>query len=178
MKRTLLLTFAALVLTASAGHGQMKVQFDLGGGISEPTGDYGDFTDLGWHGLATVAVVPNGSPLAIQVTGFYSQLDFKTIGGRWELGGGFGELRLDLLKRSKMTGSVLLGGGVIHAKAKPDVGGSTSDTRGAFDGGLGLTYNVTEMVGFFFQARYVNIFIDGPDITMIPLTAGLRFHFR
>lgn len=178
MKRAIFVALVALAVSATQAHGQMKVEFDLGGGITEPTGDFGDAAKLGWHGLATFGVVPSGDRFAIQATGFYGEDDFEVLSGKWKLGGGLGEFRFDAFNADKFTGSVMLGGGLMHVKAEPSGGKSTSETKGAFDGGLGIAYMVGDSWGLTFQLRYVNVFMDGSDISFVPVTLGVRFKVR
>jgi opacity protein-like surface antigen len=178
MKRAIFVALVALAVSATQAHGQMKVELDLGGGISEPTGDFGDAAKLGWHGLATLGVVPSGDRFAIQATGFYGEDDFEGLSGKWKLGGGLGEFRFDAFNADNFTGSVMLGGGFMHVKAEPSSGKSVSETKGAFDGGLGIAYMVGDSWGLTFQLRYVNVFMDGSDISFVPVTLGVRFKVR
>ena len=177
MKRTFLIAIAALACLTSALSAQAKIQVDLGGGITEPVGRFGDVAKLGWHGLATFAVVPAGSPIAIQATGYYGENKFDPSGGTFQLLGGLGEIRFDLKATEGFGGFALAGFGLMDVKARPTGGGTASDTKTAFDVGAGLRYLVSGKVGLFAAARYVNVFTAGEDLKFVPVSVGLRLGF-
>jgi opacity protein-like surface antigen len=174
MKRIVSIALAALSFATTAVQGQVGVELHVGGGITQPTGNFGDAAKLGWHGLVTFALVPNQAPFAIQASGFYGQNNFKPSGGKWKLAAGLGEIRMDLGTHGTARGHVMAGGGAVNVKAKATGGASVSETKGAFDIGAGFVYLPTPEIGIFLEGRYVNVFVNGPDITFIPITAGVR----
>jgi opacity protein-like surface antigen len=174
MKRILSLTSAALLLLAASATAQSKAEIGIGGGITQPTGDFGDVAKLGWHGLATITVFPGSQPFALQGSAFYGQNKFDTGGGKTKLFGALGEFKLDLRTGASFTPYVVAGGGLVNVKTSVPGGTSSSDNKGALDAGVGAGYTGASKVGFFVEARYVNVFDSGPDLTFIPVTAGLR----
>jgi hypothetical protein len=174
MRRTLNLVLAALVGIAGPAAGQGRAELALGGGITQPTGDFGDATKVGWHALGTITWFPSADAFGVQATGFYGQNKFDPGGGKFRLFGGMGELRLDLRTEGSFRPYAMLGVGFMDVEAMPTGGNSSTDTKVSFDGGVGLGYVGAGKIGFFVQARYVNVFFDGPDLSFIPITAGLR----
>jgi opacity protein-like surface antigen len=178
MKRIMALAGAALLLTVASAAAQTKAEISFGGGITMPTGDFGDVAKLGWHGLTTITVFPGTQPLALQGSGFYGQNKFDTGSGKTKLFGALAELRLDLRTEAAFRPYVAFGGGLMNAKTSGTGGGTTSDTKAALDLGVGVGYIGASTVGFFVEARYVNVFDSGPDLTFIPVTAGLRIAIK
>jgi hypothetical protein len=174
MKKVLCLTLTALAFISTVAQSQVGVEFHLGGGITQPTGNFNDVAKLGWHGLATFAVVPSHAPFAIQASALYGENKFKAGSGKWKLFGGLGEVRLDLGTKGTSRGYFMAGGGAFNLKAT----GGGSSTKAAFDGGAGFAYLPSPEYGVFIEARYVNVFVSGPDIAFIPVTLGLRFTFK
>jgi hypothetical protein len=178
MKRIMVLASTALFLMATSATAQSKAEISLGGGITQPTGDFGDLAKLGWHGLATITVFPGTQPFGLQGSGFYGQNKFETGGGKTKLFGALAEVRIDLRTGAAFKPYVTFGGGLVNAKTSVTGGGSASDTKGALDGAVGIGYVGASKVGFFFEVRYVNVFDSGPDLTFIPVTAGIRVSIK
>jgi hypothetical protein len=178
MKRLILCTAFALLATAGTAAAQTEIEGALGGGFTEPTGDFADAAKLGWHGLASFGVMPEGSPLGVQATGYYGQNKFEGGGGKWELLGLLGELKIALRNEGSLRPYVSAGGGLIDVKAKPDAGGSASDTKGALAFGIGGGYHLNPTASIFVEGRWVNVFFSGSDMNFIPVSAGVRFKLR
>lgn len=176
MRRLISLVMAGLLgITASANAQSLEVS--LGGGATQPSGDFGNAAKLGWHVLGTISVFPSEATYAIQGTGFYGQNKFDGTGGdTFKLYGGLLEFRLDLRSGAAFRPYFMAGGGLIHVSggASGPLAVSYGDTKGAFSGGIGVAYEGKSKVGFFAQARYVNVFFGGPDLSFIPLSAGIR----
>jgi opacity protein-like surface antigen len=176
MRRLILLAAAGLLGMTTPGYAQ-RLEFSLGGGVTQPTSNFGDVAKLGWHGLATFSVFPSHATYAFQGTGFYGQNKFDGTGGKkFKLYGGLLEFRLDMRSGAAFRPYVMAGGGVTHV-----TGGAISsalslvdDTKATLAGGIGVAYEGASKVGFFVQVRYVNVFLNGPDLQFIPLSAGLR----
>lgn len=179
MRRLILLVIAALI-GASVSASAQSLELSLGGGATQPSGDFGDAAKLGWHVLGTISVFPSDATYAIQGTGFYGQNKFDGTGGdTFKLYGGLLEFRLDLRSGAAFRPYFMAGGGLTHvsggaASSAPPPAISFGDTKGTFSGGIGVAYEGKSGVGFFAQARYVNVFFSGPDLSFIPLSAGIR----
>jgi len=174
MKRILSFTIAALLLVVASAAGQAKAELSFGGGITQPTGTFGDASKTGWHGLASIAAFPGDHPIGLQGTVFYGQNNFQTGSGKTKLFGGLGELKLEMRTDAAFKPYAVVGGGLVNAKA---TGGSGS-TKGALDVGIGVGYIGASKVGFFVEGRYVNVFDSGPDLQFIPISAGLRIALK
>jgi hypothetical protein len=166
-----------LLVLVSGARAQSPVEIAVGGGATEPTGDFGNAAKLGWHGLATVTVFPSGGVLGIQATGFYGQNNFDPGGGKWKLAAGLAELRLNMRTTAAFKPYFTAGGGVVNYKAALSSGPTASQTKGAVDGGLGVAYSAGGDGGIFLQLRYINVFASGSDLNFIPITIGAHFGF-
>ncbi len=177
MKRHLTLACVALALMATSTAAQTRAHLSFGGGITQPSGDFGDVAKLGWHGLASIGVFPGWEPFGFQGVAFYGENKFEVGGGKAKLFGALAELRFNLRTGAPFTPYLTAGGGLVNVKATGG-GGSSSETNGALEGGIGVSYLGAGNVGVFVEARYVNVFDSGPDLTFVPLTAGLRIAIR
>jgi outer membrane protein with beta-barrel domain len=175
MRRVLVAVAWVLALTAGTGSAQARVEVGVGGGVTNPIGDFGNAAKVGWHGRGSVAFLPAGAPVGLRIVGYYGQNGFDGGGGDWKLAGGVGELLLRLRAAGGIKPYVALGGGVYNVKAEPSGGPSTSDTKAAMTAAAGLGYSFTASTAVFFEARWVNVFVAGSDIAFIPLSAGLQF---
>lgn len=178
MRRPFILMLALLGGAAGTPAAQQRAELSLGGGITVPSGDFGNAAKTGWHGLGTITWFPAGDPLGVQATAFFGQNKFEGGGGKFQMFGALLEGRLDLRTESAFRPYVMAGGGVTDVEAKPTGGTSVTRTKVAIDGGVGFGYVGTSKVGFFVQARYVNVFDSGPDLTFIPVTAGIRIALK
>jgi hypothetical protein len=175
MRGAYCLALAALALAAGTANGQTRFEFGVGGGISEPSGDFGNLAKTGWNGLGTVGIAPSSMPLAIQASGYFGENGFDAGSGKYQLAGVLGELRLILRTTGEIRPYVLFGGGAIDVKEAPDGFPSAHQTKGAIDGGIGLLFWAHKSTGLFVEARYVNVFTDVKKTEFIPVSVGLRF---
>ncbi|MFN8654383.1 MAG: outer membrane beta-barrel protein [Gemmatimonadales bacterium] len=178
MRRHLILTLALLGAAAGTLAAQQRAELSLGGGITVPTGDFGNAAKTGWHALGTITWFPAGDPFGVQATALFAQNKFEGGGGKFQMFAALLEGRLDLRTEGAFRPYVMAGGGVTDVEAKPTSGSSTTRTKIAIDGGVGVAYVGTSKVGFFVQARYVNVFDSGPDLAFAPVTAGIRIALK
>jgi opacity protein-like surface antigen len=173
MRRSYWLILAALVGVTGTAAGQGRAEFALGGGLTEPMGDFGDAAKVGWHALGTITWFPSRDVFGLQATAFYGQNKFDPGGGKFQMFGALGEVRLNLRTEGAFRPYVMAGPGFMDVETKPTGGSSSTDTKFALSGGIGFGYMGAGKVGFFVQARYVNVFYSGPDLTFSPVSAGL-----
>jgi hypothetical protein len=135
MKRHLLSGLALLALFAvgaRSAQAQEGFYFGVGGGGTEPVGDYSDAANFGWHGLAIIGYRPGPhTPSSFRIDGLYGENDFEAGGGKFKLAGGLANGVYEF--GSGKAKAYLVGGiGVFSVKA-----GSSSSTKLA---GLGSTF--------------------------------------
>ena len=163
-------------LGARAASAQTPIQFGLGAGLSIPTGTTGDGLKTGWHATGLVRFSPASSPVGFQIDASYRQLGFDGGGGKDQIIDGTANAvySFAVAKETQFRPYLIGGVGMYNVKAKPDVGSSLSDTKFGINAGAGFNF-ASSGVGFFVEARFHDIFVEGSDFHFIPITAGVRF---
>jgi opacity protein-like surface antigen len=174
MKRTILAaSLVGLLLTLGSERLQAQsVSFGIGGGLTIPTGTFGDFAKTGWHGLGHIGYgLPSG--LGLRGDFLYGQNKFDVGSGKFKLAGGLGNVLYEFQSPGGVKPYLIAGAGFFNAKA--DVTGGTSETKFAFGGGGGVKLKVGADANFFVEGRYVSVQTSGDNLNFIPLTAGISF---
>jgi hypothetical protein len=174
----------AALLTPPAVEAQSDdagVEFSLGGGVTIPTGDFDDGSKMGWHALAAVSFVPEGAPVGFQVDANFSRLsDESPLDLQSQLIYGTGNVvyRFQTSEESTFRPYLIGGGGVYNLDVKGDdvdlIGDPDSETKFGINAGAGFDIKAGA-VGLFVEGRFHNVFIEGSDVQMAPITAGIRF---
>jgi len=170
---------AGLIVSASTAQAQ-GAEFSLGGGIDNPLGDFNDAAKLGFHGLAGVSFVPEGSPVGIQVDGNYSQFtDDTPLDVKFQMIYGTGNVvyKFKTSEDSRFRPYLIGGGGVYNFKIKGDdvpTGFDDSQTKFGINAGAGFDFKAGS-AGLFVEGRFHDVFTDGPNTQFIPITIGVRF---
>jgi hypothetical protein len=179
---------AAMLLSAPALRAQ-GAEFALGGGIGIPLGDFDDASKLGWHGLAAVSFVPEGSPVGIQVDGSYQQfaLDdaaapagFSDLKTRLVMGTANAVFKFKTSEESTFRPYLIGGAGIYNSKLTGQddpgdiLGGGNTDF--GINAGAGFDFKAGG-AGLFIEGRFHNVFTGGAgsDMRFIPITVGIRF---
>ncbi|MEP7227896.1 MAG: outer membrane beta-barrel protein, partial [Gemmatimonadales bacterium] len=122
-----------MMLSAPAVRAQ-GAEFALGGGLGIPLGSFDDASKMGWHGLAAVSFVPNGSPVGIQFDGQYQQYKVDGTGdlkNRLLIGTGNIVYKFKTSEESRFRPYLIGGGGVYNLKTTGNVTPGT-----LFEGGV------------------------------------------
>jgi hypothetical protein len=166
---------AALALTAATA--QAQVALGVGGGLSIPTGDFGDAAKTGWNALANVGYnMPSG--LGVRGDFFYGQHSFKGgLDAKWKLAGGLGNLLYNFPGKSTVTPYVMGTVGFVNLKASA-TGASASETKITFGGGGGVKFKAGTDASIFAEARYLTINTSGSNANFIPITVGVSFGLK
>lgn len=172
------------VLMATAGVVPAVAQgakFSLGGGVSLPLGDFGDVTSTGFHGLAAVGFQPANLPVGFQIDGMYQRFGFDDVpdefDANFQIIQGTANVVYTFVTAEESTfHPYLIGGvGVYNSKATGDgVPDDESSTDFGVNAGAGFDIQAGA-VGLFVEGRFHNIFTDGSDANMIPISVGVRF---
>jgi opacity protein-like surface antigen len=167
-----------MLLTAPAARAQ-GAEFSLGGGLSIPTGDFDDAAKVGWQGMAGVSFVPQEFPVGIQVDGAFSQFNDETpadIKDQVIYGTGNIVYRFKSSEETTFRPYLIAGGGVYNLKIKGDdvpTGFDDSQTKFGINAGAGFDFKAGA-AGLFVEARFHDVFTDGPNIQFIPINVGVR----
>ncbi|WP_411279008.1 outer membrane beta-barrel protein [Gemmatimonas sp.] len=171
---------AALMVVPSMLSAQASaVGFGISGGLSVPTGDFGDAVDAGYSIAGHVFLKP-ASMKSLRFRGdvsFDSYAYKGNIDGDARVLGFIGNALLDLSTNGGVKPYVLGGLGAFNTKASTKVGSvnvSSSDTNVGIQIGGGLNFQLS---GFstFLEAKYVNVFTENNSTGYIPITFGIRF---
>jgi outer membrane protein with beta-barrel domain len=182
MKRIVSVVLAAGgALLLSAASAQAQVSVGVGGGVTIPTGTFGDFSKTGWHGVANVGYdLPSG--LGVRGDFFYGENKFDKgfVGadGKTKLAGGFGNLAYTFKSAGTIHPYVLGSVGFMNVKIAPDGGGSNSETKVAFGGGAGVKFKAGSDANIFVEGRYITVNTSGDNANFIPITLGVSFGLK
>lgn len=164
----------ALVAPAQA---QARGYVGFGGGLSIPTGDFGDAYKMGWLGQVVAGITgPNGM-LGGRIDGMYIRHSHDIVdGGSIQLLGANGDLVLSPGSADAKIRPYLLGG-IGFFNVKPEQGSTEFDsqTKFAYNLGAGLRFGGGGRMSFFVEGRYLSISTEGNSTGLIPIAIGVRW---
>ncbi len=169
-----------MLLSAPTARAQ-GAEFSLGGGIGIPLGSFDDAAKMGWHGLAAVSFVPNGSPVGIQFDGQFQQYKLDVTGDlkdRLLIGTGNIVYKFKTSEDSRFRPYLIGGGGVYNLKTTGNVTPGTLFEGGVTKFGInaGAGFDVKAgAAGLFVEGRFHDVFTSGENVKFIPITVGIRF---
>ena len=170
------LLVAAVPLGAQSRSG---IELSIGAGAALPSGTLNDANDLGWQGQLAATYTFVTVPVGLQLDANYARFGTGTaLDLRNELiYGTMNGIYRFRLENTVLEPYAIAGGGVYHVDAAgADAVGIHSRTRAGVNGGLGLTYRLSEMK-LFFEGRYHNVFnglAGNHAARFVNLTLGLR----
>lgn len=152
-------------------------EFSLGGGIGVPLGTYDDVVKIGWQGIAAVSFAPRNLPFGIQIDGSYAQFSDETpfdIKNQLIYGTADAVYRFQSAEDTRFRPYLLAGAGVYNSKETGSDALGGSATKFGVNAGAGFDFKAGG-AGLFIEARFHNIFSDGPNVKFIPINLGIRF---
>lgn len=171
-------SMAALALALSlaalpAARAQSMTSFGIAAGASIPTGDYGNQTQTGYHGMVTLDVHPPLAPAGLRIDGMFNELDYKSSvsSGKSRIWTANANL---VINPSGFVGPYLIGGMGIYHQTYPAtlLGGSQSSDHAGLNGGIGFRFGLTGLYAFA-EARYHKVL--GQPTSFVPVSFGLVF---
>jgi hypothetical protein len=180
MRRSMLVAASIGVLLAPAWvAAQRPVSIGIAGGASIPSGDFRDGVDVGWHGLATIAVSTLMQPLGLRIDVAYNRFAFRDdVPALVDQYQSTGSVTLNFTYRLPMTNSpmspyLISGLGAYRSECSLDTGCEAA-TRYGWNVGLGTNLFV---LGFrsFLEARYHRTEIGDSGVQYFTPTFGLLF---
>jgi hypothetical protein len=180
MRRYLLATALLGSLAAPAAlSAQRPVSIGIAGGASIPTGDLRDGVEIGWHGLATIAVSTLMQPLGVRIDVAYNRFAFS--GNTAALADEYqstGSATLNFTYRLPRTNSslspyLISGLGAYRSECSLE-SGCEPTTRYGWNVGLGTKLFV---LGFrsFLEARYHRTEIGDVGVQYFTPSFGILF---
>ena len=191
MKRSLFGVAMGLALVATTANAQSlvpavkPVSFGIAGGMSMPTGDFGDVAKSGYNVSGLLQFQQPTWPVAIRVEG-----QFQDFSGKGDLEdasaksiGGLANVLYYFPTKSTVRPYVTGGLGFFHLKT--DAGDacsdelgedvcSSSDNKFGYDLGAGLEFQLSGM-STFIEANWQSIQTEGSATRMIPIRVGIKF---
>ena len=167
----------AISLASPVGAQQTtRATFGVGGGVTIPTGDFGDGFKTGWHGLVNVGF---RFPIAIglRIDGYYGENnldDGGVVDGKAKLLGGLAGATYEFrMATGRVTPYVIGNVGYFNQKFDSDLGDS-DESDFAVGGGGGINFGLGS-INAFVEGRYLTILSEGPNTDFVPITVGVRF---
>jgi opacity protein-like surface antigen len=173
---------ALLAVSASTAHAQAAaaarpVSFGVSGGLSIPTGDFGDFFESGYNVGALLEFTPRVSPVAIRIEGDYqrfavkggdSETDLRMISGTANALFKFGS--------AAVVRPYVIGGlGLFNVGSTGDDGESENKFGYNVGGGLEIPLSGITVFGDV-RFQQVRVGEDGEsNFNLVPIKVGIRF---
>jgi hypothetical protein len=150
----------------------------LGGGATIPTGDYGDYADVGWMAEAGISFPMNEEGVYLFGDGLYgSNSHSDHEGDKTNLLGILGGVELDLSEEGSAGVFLFAEAGILRHTYKsdefPDEEGT--DTGFAFGAGAGYGFPLGETLNGWVLGRYLQGQFDGGNTAFVGLMAGVSF---
>ncbi len=163
-----------LLATVSSASAQSSGSWigSLGGGVTLPTGKFGDAVKTGWHGAATLGYKPAASKWEWLLDASYHHHVNKVPNIDAS-----SSLWIAMGRANYWAGSnlyVLGGAGMMRDESKTKVGSVSttgSVTALAVTGGLGYVLGKN----IFLEGRLIDGFTKGASTVIVPITIGIRF---
>lgn len=179
MKRSLtFLLVAAFVALCAPADTAAQAMIHLGGGVTLPTGDYGDYANTGWLAHGGVAFPVGDAGLAVGAAGYFGVNNHEPPpdGDKTQLYGGLGFANYGFGDPEAVSPFVFGMAGLMVHSYKSDQFASLeeSDTGFAAGGGGGVSIPLGGISGFA-EAWYLVGFFDGGNTALGGVTAGVQF---
>jgi opacity protein-like surface antigen len=161
----------ALALVALPATAAAQTYVFFGGGASMPIGDSKDALKTGWIGNVGIGrgIAAEGA-LSLQAEGLYGSNTYKAVDAKLNIFGAFVNLEYDINQNATLHPYVYVGGGMLGVK--PEEG--DSDTKGAYQAGVGLGYKMTPAWTLWGDVRYMSSAGDN-NLSFTPITFGFSY---
>jgi hypothetical protein len=190
MRKPVLFVLALFAVSLLVVPNQLSAQsIFLGGGATFPTGDYGDYADVGWLAEAGFSLALGDGPWSALVTGIYggnghsydeaTPEPYGSDDDKTSLLGGLVGVEYSF-SEAREAGPFLFGEvGLLRHKYEPADDGPTpepygeeSETGFAFGGGIGYSVPFGRVSGYAL-ARYLNGRFDDGNTAFFGVMAGV-----
>ena len=176
---TCAVALVCVLLAPSVLTAQRPVSIGLAGGASIPSGDLRDGVDVGWHGLATIAVSSLMQPLGLRIDVAYNRFAFRDAGPALaDEYQSTGSATLNFIYRLPMTNSplspyLISGLGAYRSDCSLETD-CEATTRYGWNVGLGTKLFVLGLRSFL-EARYHRTEIGDTGVQYFTPTFGVLF---
>jgi opacity protein-like surface antigen len=193
MRRAFAFTLFATAAVASAAPAAAQdaaaraFTFGVSGGLSMPTGDFGDVVKSGFNAGAHLGFKPAMLPFGVRVEGQFNQFDFDASDDNdsdasLRIIAGTANAVFGVPAASSAFRPYLIGGvGAYNSRLSIDVPGLESSTDFGLNGGAGIEFGLSGLATFI-EARYHVIFnseevagVETSNTKFIPISFGIKF---
>lgn len=162
-------TLAVLLSLPSTVHSQARLFF--GGGLTAPSGEYGDYAKTGWMAVAGLGTRIQGTKFGVNGSVFYGSNSHEEEGDKTTLYGVWGSGRYSLHEDNRP--GLFLSGGLglqVHKYSSEDFpSAEESETQFAGHGGLGVDIPLSRSALFL-----IGSYVFG-DTSYLRFMAGISF---
>jgi opacity protein-like surface antigen len=173
MKSRTLLSFAAAALFLMVPSSLFAQSIFVGGGATFPTGEFGDYADTGWIGVAGVLFPVGEGGLNVGVEGFYGQNNHNDVDGdKTNPYGAMAILEYDI-GDDEGVGAYLFGGAglLVHKFGTDATEGGGSETNFGYEAGAGVSFPLGGSTSLWAEGRYMG----ASGTNFFGILAGLGF---
>lgn len=160
------------LLAPARAWAQRPVTLNVGGGVSLPTGDFGNVATTGWHALAGIGVSSLMQAWGVRLDASYNQFG-TDIGGNENPSVTSGTLNFTYrlpMTNSPLSPYIITGAGAYRFGCSGS--GCGSSTRFGWNAGLGTKFTGLHLRGFL-EARFHAANTGGVQMRYVPVTLGL-----
>ena len=181
MKRFVVPILALACLAPSRAAAQRPVSLSLAGGAAVPIGGLRDDANLGWHGLAAIALGSFMQPLGLRLDAAYNHFastdETRAVSGVEALD--VSSATLNFTYRLPMTNSpaspyLIAGAGAYRSECDGPAGCGEATTRYGWNAGLGFKF-ATPGLRTFVEARFHRTERGERKVQFFPVTIGVTF---
>lgn len=153
------------------------VYFRLGGGVSMPQSTFGDFYKQGFNVTGSAGWHKWNSPIGLRLDVGYDRFGVKSaVSGlasdNANIWSGLGEVTLKIPQVMAVSPYAVAGGGVYRLSGSGS--GSSSETKGGWNVGGGITFGVGA-AKLFLESRYMHVATEGEATKFVPVILGFQF---
>ena len=149
-----------------------NVYFRLGAGVSLPQADFADDFKNGFNVTGSAGWHKWNSPLGLRLDVGYDRFSLKGASENASILSGVGDVTLKIPQVLAVSPYLVAGGGIYRLSSSG--AGSTSNTKGGWNAGAGLTFGVG-MAKLFIEGRYTNVSTEDVATKFIPVILGISF---
>lgn len=175
MKSRTLLSLAAAAMFLMVPSGLVAQNIFVGGGLSLPTGEFGDYADTGWLGVAGMLFPVGDAGLHFGFEGFYGQNNHTDVDGdKTNVSGLMGVIEYDFGDPDAVGFYIFGGAGWMRHKFTTDTAGgdaSATDNNFGYEGGAGVGVPVGGSTSVWVEGRYMG----SSGTNFVGIMAGLSF---
>ncbi len=180
MKRLGLVMLAMALCVVAARPATAQLRYGVSAGVLLPMGDYNTVDKMGFVGGVGATYWLAGQPIGIRGDLSYSQSSHDeavSVAGHTKIIGGMASV-VYALNPATAPARFLLNAGLGFYNVKIDAtgGGSASESKIAFGGGVAVAFKMgTGGTRLVVGTRYTSVSTSGSSTAFLPITVGLSF---